>query len=356
MNESWMDFLKYSIHEDMEQPISVNDIDWQSLLAFMRKQTLIGVMMHGMNKLKGVKIPREIIKKTFVYSEQVRQKNKMLYKKSVDVVEQYRIAGFECCILKGQGNAMMYPDSYMRMPGDIDVWVKGPREQIIQYVKQHYPQADLRYYHAEYHDDGVSVEAHFMPGIMNNPIYNNRLQRYYAEMQDQQCSHWVELPDGMGKIPVPTSDFNVIFQLSHMMHHFFDEGIGLRQMLDYYYLLKQAGKDLRIEKLKDLSTMLQYLNLYHFAGAVMYVMREAFGMPDEWMIVSVDEKRGRKLMSEIMRGGNFGHYSGLTNHRTATKYMLKSWRNIQLIRDYPAEAFAEPLFRTFHFFWRNKRN
>ena len=353
MNESWIDFLKYSIHEDMEQPISVNDIDWQSLLAFMRKQALIGVMMHGMNKLKGVKIPREIIKKTFVYSEQVRQKNKMLYKKSVEVVEQYRIAGFECCILKGQGNAVMYPDSYMRMPGDIDVWVKGSREQIIQYVKQHYPKADFRYYHAEYHDDGVSVEAHFMPGIMNNPIYNNRLQRYYAEMQDLQCSHWVELPDGMGKIPVPTLDFNVIFQLSHMMHHYFDEGIGLRQMLDYYYVLKdlKAGN-----RSIEMAAKLDDLGLRKFAGDVMYVLRNIFGLEDDYLIVSVDEKRGKKLMSEIMRGGNFGQYSGLTNHRTATKYMLKNWRNIQLVRDYPAEAFAEPLFRTYHFFWRNKKN
>lgn len=353
MNESWIDFLKYSIHEDMEQPISVNDIDWQSLLAFMRKQALIGVMMHGMNKLKGVKIPREIIKKTFVYSEQVRQKNKMLYKKSVEVVEQYRIAGFECCILKGQGNAVMYPDSYMRMPGDIDVWVKGSREQIIQYVKQHYPKADFRYYHAEYHDDGVSVEAHFMPGIMNNPIYNNRLQRYYAEMQDLQCSHWVELPDGMGKIPVPTLDFNVIFQLSHMMHHYFDEGIGLRQMLDYYYVLKdlKAGN-----RSIEMAAKLDDLGLRKFAGAVMYVLRNIFGLEDDYLIVSVDEKRGKKLLSEIMRGGNFGQYSGLTNHRTATKYMLKNWRNIQLVRDYPAEAFAEPLFRTYHFFWRNKKN
>ena len=268
-------------------------------------------------------------------------------------MEQYRIAGFECCILKGQGNAVMYPDSYMRMPGDIDVWVKGSREQIIQYVKQHYPKADFRYYHAEYHDDGVSVEAHFMPGIMNNPIYNNRLQRYYAEMQDLQCSHWVELPDEMGKIPVPTLDFNVIFQLSHMMHHYFDEGIGLRQMLDYYYVLKdlKAGN-----RSIEMAAKLDDLGLRKFAGAVMYVLRNIFGLEDDYLIISVDEKRGKKLLSEIMRGGNFGQYSGLTNHRTATKYMLKNWRNIQLVRDYPAEAFAEPLFRTYHFFWRNKKN
>lgn len=352
MNDSWIDFLKYSIHEDMEQPISVNDIDWKSLFDFMRKQASIGMMMHGMNKLKGVKIPREIIMQTFAYSEQVRNSNKMLYEKSVEVVEQYRNAGFECCILKGQGNAVMYPDPYMRMPGDVDVWVNGSREQIIQYVKQQYPQADIRYYHAEYHDGNVPVEAHFMPGIMNNPIYNRRLQQYYAAEQDAQCAHWVDLPDGQGKIPVPTSDFNMFFQLSHMMHHFFDEGIGLRQMLDYYYVLKdlKAG-DRRME----IEAKFDGLGLRKFAGAVMYVLQYCFGLEDDYLIVSVDEKRGKTLMNVILKGGNFGQYSGLIDHDTATKYMLKNWRSIQLIKEYPAEALAEPLFRTYHFFWRTRR-
>ena len=94
------------------------------------------------------------------------------------------------------------------------------------------------------------------------------------------------------------------------------------------------------------------LGLKEFAGAVMYVMREVFGLEEKYMIAPVDEKRGRTLMYEIMRGGNFGQYSGLSEHGTVAKYLLKNWRSLQLIREYPAEALAEPLFRTYHFFWR----
>ena len=350
MNESWKDFLKYCIHEDMVQPASASDIDWKVLAEFMRKQALIGVMMRGMNKLKGVKIPREVIMRTFALSEKVKRINQVLNKRSVEVAEQYREAGFKCCILKGQGNAVMYPDLYMRQPGDVDVWVCGAREEIIRYVKEHHPEAEIRFFHAEYHENGAAVEAHYMPAIMNNPKFNRRLQQFFSEAQEKQCDHWVELPDGVGKIPAPTVEFNIVFQLCHMMHHFFDEGIGLRQMMDYYFLLREA-KEKGVDK-EALAVELKHLGLYKFAGAVMYVLIDVYGLDENSIVAPVDERRGRTLMYEIMRGGNFGQYSGLSGHRTVAKYLLKNWRSLQLIREYPAEALAEPLFRTYHFFWR----
>ena len=160
-----------------------------------------------------------------------------------------------------------------------------------------------------------------------------------------------ELPDGVGEIPVPTDEFKIVFQLAHMMHHFFDEGIGLRQMIDYYYLLHSAKDDVR-GKMSDVRETLKYLNLYKFAGAVMYIMKEVLGLDEKYLIVPVDEKRGRTLLKEILKGGNFGQHSGLTQHSTGMKYFLKTKRNFKLAYEYPTEAFCEPFFRTWHFFWR----
>ena len=138
------------------------------------------------------------------------------------------------------------------------------------------------------------------------------------------------------------------------MHHFFDEGIGLRQLMDYFYLMK--NEKCRMKNLQfgetNLPDVLEHLGLRKFAGAVMYVLQEVFGLEDEYLIVPVDEWRGKTLLEEILRGGNFGHYSGLTEHGAATKYFLKIKRNMRFVRQYPAEALCEPLFRTWHFFWR----
>ena len=112
------------------------------------------------------------------------------------------------------------------------------------------------------------------------------------------------------------------------------------------------------EMLTSLQEELKYLGLWKFAGAVMYVLHEALGLSEERMIAPMDEKRGRLLLAEILDGGNFGRhftkYAGFTHQSMGKKYFLKIWRNMHFVRYYPAEALCEPLFRTWHFFWRLK--
>ena len=147
----------------------------------------------------------------------------------------------------------------------------------------------------------------------------------------------------------------MVYQLSHLYHHFFDEGIGMRQIIDYYFvLLKADGKDPMNKA--SLLHELKYLGLWKFAGAVMYVLHEVLGLPEEKMIAPIDEMRGKLLLSEILNGGNFGRhymmYGGFTQQSMGKKYFLKIWRNMHFVRYYPAEALSEPVFRTWHFFWR----
>ena len=103
---------------------------------------------------------------------------------------------------------------------------------------------------------------------------------------------------------------------------------------------------------------LKYLGLWKFAGAVMFVLHEVLGLAEDKMIVPMDEKRGRLLLAEILDGGNFGRhftkYARFTHQSMRKKYFLKIWRNMHFVRYYPAEALCEPLFRTWHFFWRMK--
>ena len=172
-----------------------------------------------------------------------------------------------------------------------------------------------------------------------------------------QCSNVVDLPYDAGEIAVPTTAFNVIYQLCHLYHHFFDEGIGMRQMIDYYFVLLNTDNtnDTNVAALQH---ELQHLGLWKFAGAVMYVLHEALGLPEDKMICPMDTKRGKLLLSEIMDGGNFGKhfvkYGHFTQQGMAKKYFLKIWRNMHFVRYYPAEALSEPVFRTWHFFWRMK--
>ena len=353
----------------------VAGMDWQKLYSFASKQAILGLCFDGIEslgeeypeELKRNPIGRELLMTWMGKAQQIRRQNMKVNVVASKLYSMLRKDGLRCCILKGQGNALMYPNPYSRTPGDIDVWVKASREHLVEYASKKFNlDDDIRFHHLETSIDGVPIELHFFPGIMNNPVYHARLQKWFRRNVDLQCSHIVGLPDGVGEIAVPTLAFNVIYQLSHLYHHFFDEGIGMRQIIDYYYvvisdyLLVINDESLGIRD--TLQRELKHLGLWKFAGAVMYVLHEVLGLPEEKMIAPMDEKRGKLLLAEILNGGNFGQhftkYGHFTQQGMAKKYFLKIWRNMHFVRYYPAEALSEPIFRTWHFFWRihNKRS
>ena len=340
----------------------VVDINWRQLYTFASNQAIIGICFNGIERLgkeypeelKQNPIDRNLLMTWMGAAQQIRRQNMKVNVVASKLYSMLRENGLRCCILKGQGNALMYPNAYSRNPGDIDVWVNASREQITEYAKKHFEIGeDIRYHHLETSLDGIPVELHFFPGIMNNSIYNARLQKWFKRNADLQCSNVVSLPDGIGEIAIPTTAFNVIYQLTHLYHHFFDEGIGMRQIIDYYYVVNND----ELLVIKDtLQKELKHLGLWKFARAVMYVLHEALGLSEEKMIAPMDEKRGKLLLAEILNGGNFGQhftkYGHFTQQGMAKKYFLKIWRNMHFVQYYPAEALSEPIFRTWHFFWR----
>lgn len=358
------DFLKYCLDRKDKMSNVVADIDWQQLYSFASKQAILGLCFDGIERLgkeypeelKQNPIGRELLVTWMGKAQQIRRQNVKVNGVAAKLYSKFREDGLRCCILKGQGNALMYPNPYFRTPGDIDVWVNASREQITEYAKKHFELGDdIRYQHVETSVDGVPVELHFFPCTMNNPLYHARLQKWFKRNTDMQCSNVVSLPDGIGEIAIPTTAFNVIYQLTHLYHHFFDEGIGMRQIIDYYYVVNND----ELLVIKDtLQKELKHLGLWKFAGAVMYVLHEALGLSEEKMIAPMDEKRGKLLLAEILNGGNFGRhftkYGHFTQQGMAKKYFLKIWRNMHFVRYYPAEALSEPIFRTWHFFWRMK--
>ena len=356
------DFLKYCLGAKSDVNKVIAGIDWQQLYSFASKQAILGLCFNGIERLgreysdelKQNPIGRELLMTWMGKAQQIRRQNMKVNAVAGKLFSMLREDGFRCCILKGQGNALMYPNPYSRTPGDIDVWVNASREEITEYAKRHFKlEDDIRFHHLETTMDGVPVELHFFPCSMNNPLYHARLQKWFRRNADLQCLNVVSLPDGIGEIAIPTTAFNVNYQLTHLYHHFFDEGIGMRQIIDYYYVVNND----ELLAIKDtLQKELKHLGLWKFARAVMYVQHEALGLSGEKMIAPMDEKRGKLLLAEILNGGNFGKhftkYGHFTQQGMAKKYFLKIWRNMHFVRYYPAEALCEPLFRTWHFLWR----
>ncbi|MQN14742.1 nucleotidyltransferase family protein, partial [Prevotella copri] len=277
---------------------------------------------------------------------------------------------------------------------------------------------------------GVEVEVHYRPSFLQCFWHNRKLQKYYGMVKEEQFSHRAMLGE-QGEIAIPTAEFNLIFQLTHIFSHLMNEGIGLRQLVDYYYVLcdfykvyqksskitpslftlkegstshpapltlrgeggnrptrcseplrskdggpskvspDSAGWDRR-DAIGDMTSAtaarssstaidrvqeeLKELGLWKFAGGIMYIMQEVFGMPASRLIVPPNEKYGRFVLNEVLEAGNFGRHDDRNRFgRSQLGHNLQRvYRDIRLVRYFPGEALCEPIFRIWHFFWRLK--
>lgn len=359
----FFEFLRFCIGSAKEIPGSLKEVDWKELYAIAQKQALLGVLFYGIRRLPKELAPEQkLLMQWMVMAEQIRKQNIRLFLDSVKVCKNFENKGFANCILKGQGNALLYPDPYMRTPGDIDIYLAGGRKRVMQYINKVCPNQVMRYHHVDFPVMKTAIEVHFTPSYMFFPIHNIRMQKWFGKVMDLQCSNVVTLPDGYGEITVPTMSFNVIYILSHLYRHVFTEGIGLRQLLDYYFVVMMWHTDLTnltdsdSADLAALQRELKRLGLWKFAGAVMYVLHEVFGLEEDMMIVPMNEKEGMFLLDEIMRGGNFGQYDDRLGDKTGEgkvhRYFRMSLRNMRFVKHYSSEALCEPLFRTWFFFWK----
>ena len=296
--------------------------------------------------------PRKIYVGALTVSEKIVTLNRKVDATCVKVAAMLDEAGLPCCLLKGQGVVLTYPDPTARMPGDIDVWVMAPPKQVIAFARKSLPNAFACYHHVEYVKcDGIEVELHYRPAFLNNLIHNRRLQRWFLNEAAAQLENRVELPNGAGTVSVPTNAFNRIFLMTHIMNHVIHEGIGMRQMMDYYFLLRQGFTE---EEQQHDVQLLKQLGLYDITAAVMFVMRQLFAMPKILLLVPPDERRGIFLMNEILYGGNFGHYTTQSAQAQTPwkKNVLRLKRDWRLLTIFPSECLWEPIFRWWHFFWR----
>lgn len=372
--EDYLSFLRYSLNLDGEVPTCVQNINWHDLLRFAKKHAIVGVyaycLLYYYKKLNdcnwnGNKPSEDDVMEWMGEVTKIKHRNILLSRKTEETVQRLKDAGFDCCTLKGQGNGLYYPMPELRTSGDIDVWTwpkkrvaSSERKFIAVYIRKQFPNKglDLCYKDIKYPIyDNIPVEIHFYPSTLNNPFRNRKLLKFFREQRDEQGKHEVtwKCDNESFSFPTPTDAFNRVFQLCHIMHHYFDEGIGLRQLIDYYYLLRRGFTD--EERDKDCK-ILKSFGMYRFGVAVMYIMKEILGLEDKYLLMPSDEKAGSHLLSDILNGGNFGQYNAAFAHDgkqvNPNRFLFKTIHNLSLAKYYPSEALWEPLFRTWHFFWR----
>ena len=297
-------------------------------------------------------MPAPIFMQWLAIAAKIQQRNEDMDKKTAEVWTLLNNAGLKCAVLKGQGVAELYEirneelgirnDSLgmLRQSGDIDVWVKGGFDVVNDFVQKTRPTDDIAYhrFHYDMYAD-TEVELHHRPTLMRNLFDDRRLQQWCDSFD---ADTFVMTEKGFA---VPSLEFNRIFILTHIYRHFLFEGIGLRQLMDYYFVLRTRNL--------DLNKLLVELSLRRFAAAVMWVMGHVFGLEREYMLCEPDEKEGRFILDEIMQTGNFGYGDSRYKRHSKLKRMTK--HGLHLLIHYPSEVLWTPVWLVYHKVWKYRK-
>ena len=340
--------------------------EWGELYAMAKKQSLVGVCFAGVQKLNNLPhqqgdergaLPEVLYLTWMGMAAKIQQRNEVVNRQCVELQERLCEEDFRSCILKGQGNAENYGSlALLRQSGDIDIWLEGGYEKVMAWVQKVAPTNEVNQHHAHFDCfPDTEVEVHYYPFVLNNPFKNRVLRKFFSQSESTQFCNHVSLLDG-STIVAADNSFNLVFQLVHIFHHLFTEGIGLRQLMDYYFVLRtlyDPTTQLR-NKNENVLRVVSHLGLNRFASALMWVLCEVFGMEEKDMLCKPNEKDGRFLLHEIMMAGNFGHHDERVpkNMSYWKSFWYLNFQNLRLIRFDYWSWFWTPIMRVKGFVWR----
>ena len=324
-------------------------VEWLAIYDESEKQAITGVMVAGLERLPKEQRPgQELLLQWIGISEQIRQGNLSLTKRCKQLQGKVSDLGHHSSILKGQGVALYYDELLrdLRQSGDIDIFVgcglKGAME-IARQLGVENPKWDYKHLHLDVFED-AEVEMHYRVEVLLNLWKNRKLQKWFDKNKEQLF----EERDGL---VTPSISFNLFYILLHIYRHFLYEGVGMRQLMDYYFVLKSHSDS---ADNSDILNALQEFGMTRFAKGVMWIMQEVFGLDRKYMYCEPLESEGRFILVEVMAGGNFGHHDQRLQHGGGKLNTVKQVcrHNWHLISHYPSDVVWAPVWFVFHKCWK----
>lgn len=352
--------IRKAIGKNPEFP-EITSGDWLAIFELAKKQAVVGICFSAVGKLYSEgssvvgSLPSELKLKWLALTSGIQLRNEVVNQRCVKLQKFFTREGFDTYVMKGQGNAVLYGDELglLRQSGDIDVFLDGGYKRVMEFVERTHPTKSVNELEIHYDCfDDVQVEVHYHPFIMRNPLKNAKLQKFFEEESNNCFCNYIQLPNGVGEISVPTPVFNVVHQLVHIYHHLFTEGIGIRQLMDYYFVLEDVNR-----RSLDVSKSVKVINdlgLERFAHALMWCLEEVFDAKENILLWTPEKTDGAVLLRGMLRSGNFGQADGI-NIKLKNKLMSFWYVNSKAFCFARFDHWAwfwSPLWRVYHFAWR----
>lgn len=326
--------------------------EWEEIYEESGRQAVTGVILHGVDRLPLEQRPPKAILLQWIGEGQIiEQQNRVMDERCCQLLKNLEEHGLTGTILKGQGIALLYDEELrpLRQSGDIDVYVDCGLKNALAFAKtigQKNVEWDYKHLHLNVWDD-TEVEMHYRVEVLLNLWKNRKLQKWFKE------NNALLYGENSG-FTTPTTLFNAFYILLHIYRHFLYEGVGMRQIVDYYFVLKAVANTDGTNSTDYARETVSQFGIERFAKGLMWVMKEALGMPGKWMLWEPDQKEGEYILNQVMKGGNFGHYDERLKHGGGKLGAVKAilTHNLHLLTHYPSDVVWALIWIVWHKLWK----
>jgi hypothetical protein len=319
--------------------------DWEEVYRLATEQSVLGLILAGLQH-SAVKPPQMLLLQWIGEVQIIEQRNKEMNTYIAELIENLRESDVYAILVKGQGVAQCYEKSLWRCSGDIDLLLSNDNylkaKSTLIPIADEVANEDVMTKHQALIINEFDIELH---GKMPFSLSKRVEEGIGDVLNDLFVRGNVRSWDCNGTpVFLPSPDNDVILVFTHFLHHFFIEGVGLRQICDWCRLLYTYKDSLNYELLES---RIRKMGLMSEWKAFASLAVDTLGMPVEAMPFydARFKDKGEKVLRRVLKNGNFGHNKDLsyrTRYSGMTYKIVAAWRRLKdfasLIPVFPLDA------------------
>lgn len=203
-------------------------------------------------------------------TEETEERNKETDMCLAELFDTFNHAHLRPILLKGQGFASLYDRPDHRSGGDIDIYFpyKPQAEKADAWAIEHGTEKDesdrnmLKYFR---HD--IKIEHHKQMMYLTNTLLNRRLQKI-IDSEIRCCDSAYRIINGT-KIEIVPHTLSLLIIIVRMARYIMNEGISLKQLIDFGMFLRKEGDKVDFVKLQKWIGKLQLQHMALLEGALL---------------------------------------------------------------------------------------
>ena len=308
-HEAFFALVRAGLWEKEIQLLPYEQINYNEINRLAEEQSVTGLIAAGFEHIVDVKAPQDEFLQFVGSALQIERQNLAMNEFIAKLIEKLREADVYTILMKGQGIAQCYERPLWRASGDVDLFMSDENyKKAVIFLSPLSTSIDKENTYNKHLAMSIGSWVVELHGALRFGLWGS-MDAVLDEVQKEVlCGGTVRSwMNGATQTFLIRADEDVIFVFAHILQHFYQEGVGLRQICDWCRLLwtfrGTIDKRLLESRLHKMRVIREWKSFAAFAV-------EYLGMPNDSMPFysssNIWRRKAEYIKNFVLKVGNYG--------------------------------------------------